>query len=65
MPGVPKVGPKTAVKWLAAYGSLDGVRDNAAAIGGKVGEYLREFLEPNGAPNGGGGEPDGSSPAGW
>ena len=52
VPGVPKVGPKTAVKWLAAYGSLDGVRDNAAAIGGKVGEYLREFLEPNGAPNG-------------
>ena len=52
VPGVPKVGPKTAVKWLAAYGSLDGVRDNAAAIGGKVGEYLREFLEPNGAPSG-------------
>ena len=52
VPGVPKVGPKTAVKWLAAYGSLDGVRDNAAAIGGKVGEYLRTFLEPNGAPNG-------------
>ena len=52
VPGVPKVGPKTAVKWLAAYGSLDGVRDNAAAIGGKVGENLREFLEPNGAPNG-------------
>ena len=49
VPGVPKVGPKTAVKWLAAYGSLDGVRDNAAAIGGKVGEYLRKFLEPNGA----------------
>ena len=52
VPGVPKVGPKTAVKWLAAYGSLDGVRDNAAAIGGKVGEYLREFLAPNGAPSG-------------
>ena len=52
VPGVPKVGPKTAVKWLAAHGSLDGVRDNAAAIGGKVGEYLREFLEPNGAPGG-------------
>ncbi len=52
VPGVPKVGPKTAVKWLAAYGSLDGVRDNAAAIGGKVGEYLREFIEPNGAEDG-------------
>ena len=50
VPGVPKVGPKTAVKWLAAYGSLDGVRDNAASIGGKVGEYLRAFLAPNGAP---------------
>ena len=52
VPGVPKVGPKTAVKWLAAHGSLEGVRDNAATIGGKVGEYLREFLEPNGAANG-------------
>ena len=49
VPGVPKVGPKTAVKWLAAYESLDGVRANATAIGGKVGEYLREFLEPNGS----------------
>ena len=48
VPGVPKVGPKTAVKWLAAYGSLDGVRDNAASIGGKVGTYLREFLAPDG-----------------
>ena len=52
VPGVPKVGPKTAVKWLAAHGSLDGVRDNAAAIGGKVGENLRAFLEPNEAANG-------------
>ena len=49
VPGVPKVGPKTAVKWLAAYGSLDGVRNNATSIGGKVGEYLRAFLAPNGA----------------
>ena len=49
VPGVPKVGPKTAVKWLGAYGSLDGVRANASAIGGKVGENLREFLSPNGA----------------
>ena len=49
VPGVPKVGPKTAVKWLAAYGSLDGVRANAAAIGGKVGENLRAFLSPDGA----------------
>ena len=50
VPGVPKVGPKTAVKWLAAYGSLDGVRNNATSIGGKVGEYLRAFLALNGAP---------------
>ena len=47
VPGVSKVGPKTAVKWLSAYGSLDGVRANAAAIGGKVGENLREFLAPD------------------
>ena len=50
VPGVPKVGPKTAIKWLAAHGSLDGVRENAASIGGKVGENLRAFIEPNGAP---------------
>ena len=37
VPGVPKVGPKTAVKWLDAYGSLDGVMANAEQIGGKVG----------------------------
>ena len=48
VPGVPKVGPKTAVKWLAAYGSLDGVRGHAAEIGGKVGENLRAFLAPDG-----------------
>ena len=50
VPGVPKVGPKTAVKWLATHGSLDGVKDNAQSIGGKVGENLRAFMEPNGAP---------------
>ncbi len=44
IPGVNKVGPKTAVKWLNAYGSLDGVIENAAKIKGKVGEYLREAL---------------------
>ena len=44
IPGVPKVGPKTAVKWIAEYGSLDGVVENADNIGGKVGENLREFL---------------------
>ena len=44
IPGVPKVGPKTAVKWLAEYGSLDAVVANADAIGGKVGESLRDFI---------------------
>jgi len=44
IPGVPKVGPKTAVKWINEYGSLDGVVENADKIGGKVGENLREFL---------------------
>lgn len=44
IPGIPKVGPKTAVKWLAEYGSLDNIVQNADAIPGKVGEYLRETL---------------------
>ncbi len=44
VPGVPKVGPKTAVKWLIEFGSLDGVVKNADKITGKVGEYLRESL---------------------
>jgi DNA polymerase-1 len=45
VPGVPKVGPKTAAKWLAEHGSLDGVVENADKIKGKVGESLREHLE--------------------
>ena len=45
IPGVPKCGPKTAVKWLAAYESLQGVMDSADEVKGKVGEYLRESLE--------------------
>ena len=45
VPGVEKVGPKTAVKWLALYDSLDGVIENAAAIGGVVGENLRKALD--------------------
>lgn len=44
VPGVTKCGPKTAAKWLAEYGSLDGVIANASKIGGKIGEYLREAL---------------------
>ncbi len=45
IPGVPKVGPKTAVKWLNEYGSLDNIVENAESIKGKVGEYLRENLD--------------------
>lgn len=44
IPGVPKVGPKTAAKWLTQYGSLDGVIEHADEIGGKVGENLRGCL---------------------
>ena len=45
VPGVPKVGPKTAVKWLKEYGTLDGVIATADQIGGKVGENLRGCLD--------------------
>ncbi|MGO4325520.1 DNA polymerase I [Cupriavidus sp. 2TAF22] len=45
VPGVPKVGPKTAVKWLAEYGTLDDIMANAAGIKGVVGENLRNTLE--------------------
>ncbi len=44
VPGVTKCGPKTAAKWLAEYGNLDGVLANADQIGGKIGEYLRDAL---------------------
>ncbi|MBN6149137.1 DNA polymerase I [Xanthomonas sp. AmX2] len=44
VPGVDKCGPKTAAKWLAEYGSLDGVMANADAIKGKIGENLRAAL---------------------
>ncbi len=45
IPGVPKCGPKTAVKWLAEYGSLDAVMQHADQISGKIGENLRASLE--------------------
>ncbi len=45
VPGVEKVGPKTAAKWIAEYGSLDGVMTNAANIKGVVGENLCKALE--------------------
>ena len=44
VPGVPKVGPKTAAKWLADYGTLEGVIAAAGEIKGKVGENLRESV---------------------
>jgi DNA polymerase I len=44
IPGVPKVGPKTAAKWLNEYGSLDDIVARADEIPGKVGESLRENL---------------------
>ena len=44
VPGVEKVGPKTAVKWLSQYGSLDGVVAHAEEIGGVVGQNLRHAL---------------------
>ncbi len=44
VPGVAKVGPKTAVKWLAQYGTLDNVIEHAGDIGGVVGENLRKTL---------------------
>ncbi len=40
--GIDKVGEKTAVKWITAYGSLEGVLAHAAEISGVVGEKLRE-----------------------
>lgn len=44
IPGVPKVGPKTAVKWLDEYKSLDSIMQSAEKFGGKVGESLRATL---------------------
>ena len=45
IPGVPKVGPKTAAKWLQQYDSLDEIIVHADEIGGKVGENLRASLK--------------------
>lgn len=44
VPGIPKCGPKTAAKWLNAYGTLDGVVASADDIGGKIGETFREHM---------------------
>ncbi|MFS2241339.1 DNA polymerase I [Microbacterium sp. OR16] len=45
LPGVPKVGEKTAVKWLTQFGSLDELLDRAGEIKGVVGGNLREHIE--------------------
>jgi DNA polymerase I len=45
VPGVPKVGPKTAAKWLNEYGSLDAIVANADNIKGAVGENLKKSLD--------------------
>ncbi|MDH5516978.1 MAG: DNA polymerase I [Gammaproteobacteria bacterium] len=45
IPGVPKVGPKTAAKWLKEYGSLQQIIDNADKFKGKIGDNLRHSLD--------------------
>ena len=45
IPGVPKVGPKTAAKWLQEYGSLENLVQHAADISGKIGDNFRNALE--------------------
>ncbi|MCF7965128.1 MAG: DNA polymerase I [Methylobacter tundripaludum] len=45
IPGVPKVGPKTAAKWLEQYQTLENLIAHANEIGGKIGENLRASLE--------------------
>ena len=45
LPGVPKVGEKTAAKWLNQYGSLEAILENKDNIKGKVGENLRSHIE--------------------
>lgn len=45
IPGVPKVGPKTAASWLNQYHSLDNLLENADKMPGKIGENLRQNIE--------------------
>jgi DNA polymerase-1 len=45
IPGVPKCGPKTAAKWLQAYGDLDNLMAHADEVKGKIGENLRASLQ--------------------
>ena len=44
LPGVPGVGPKTALKWLNEYGSLDELLARADQVPGKVGQSLRDHI---------------------
>ena len=45
LPGVPGVGPKTAAKWIKAYGGLEGILEHLDEIKGKVGDSLRANIE--------------------
>ena len=45
IPGVPRCGAKTAVKWLQAHGTIDRLVENSSMIGGKIGESLRDNLD--------------------
>ena len=45
IPGIPRVGQKTAAKWLVQYESIDGILENQDDIKGKVGESLREHAD--------------------
>jgi len=45
IPGVPDVGPKTALQWIKKYGSLDALYEHADEIGGKRGQNLRRYKE--------------------
>ncbi|HID00881.1 MAG TPA: DNA polymerase I, partial [Piscirickettsiaceae bacterium] len=45
IPGIPKVGPKTAAKWLKQYGDIDTLIEHAHEIKGKIGENLRAHLD--------------------
>ncbi|MGE4634857.1 MAG: DNA polymerase I [Arenicellales bacterium] len=45
IPGVPKVGPKTAARWLAEHGSLDNLVEHSDSVPGKAGENLRASLD--------------------
>lgn len=44
IPGVPNVGPKTAIKWLGKYKNLDGILEHCNEITGKVGDNLRAAI---------------------